>query len=59
METTIKLMTSKQAACYLCISERKLFDLQKTECIPAVRIGRSVRFDRNDLDKFIEQQKNN
>ena len=53
-----KLMTSKQAAEYLCISERKLWDLQKLQRIPVVRIDRSVRFDRVDLDVFIEQQKN-
>lgn len=55
--TISKLMTSKQAANYLCICERKLWDLQKSQRIPVVRIDRSVRFDRNDLDLFIEQLK--
>jgi len=55
--TISKLMTSKQAAKYLCISERKLWDLQKSQRIPVVRIDRSVRFDRKDLDSFIEQLK--
>ena len=55
MESVIisKLMKIKQAAEYLCISERKLWDLQKSGRIPAVRIGRAVRFDRDDLDAFI------
>ena len=52
-----KLMTSKQAANYLCICERKLWDLQKLRRIPVVRIDRSVRFDRNDLDLFIADSK--
>ena len=52
-----KLMTSKQTAEYLCICERKVWDLQKSGLIPVVRIGRSVRFDRNDLDAFIENLK--
>jgi len=52
-----KLMTSKQAAEYLCISERKLWDLQKSQRIPVVRIDRSVRFDRDDLDAFIMDAK--
>ena len=52
-----KLMTSKQAAEYLCISERKLWDLRKSQRIPAVRIDRSVRFDRIDLDAFIAEAK--
>ena len=42
---------------YLCISERKLWDLQKSQRIPAVRIDRSVRFDRDDLDAFISDAK--
>ena len=52
-----KLMTSKQAAGYLCICERKLWDLQKSQRIPVVRIDRSVRFDRDDLDAFIADAK--
>ncbi len=53
-----KLMTSKQAAEYLCISERKLWDLQKSQRIPVVRIDRSVRFDYDDLEAFIVEAKN-
>ena len=53
-----KLMNSKQAARYLCISERKLWGLQKLQRIPVVRIDRSVRFDRDDLDAFIADTKN-
>ena len=52
-----KLMTSKQASKYLCICERKLWELQKSRTIPAVRIGRAVRFDRDDLDAFIAEAK--
>lgn len=55
--TPKKLMTSKHAAEYLCICERKLWDLQKSQRIPVVRIDRAVRFDITDLDSFIEQQK--
>ncbi len=52
-----KLMTSKQTAEYLCICERKLWELSKTEQIQTVRIGRAVRYDIDDLNSFIEQQK--
>ena len=55
--TMSNLMTSKQAAEYLCICERKLWDLKKSKRIPAVRIDRSVRFDRDDLDAFIADAK--
>jgi excisionase family DNA binding protein len=52
-----KLMKIKEASCYLNISERKLWELKKTKRIPAVKIDRSVRFDRDDLDAFIEDAK--
>ncbi len=52
-----KLLTSKQAAKYLCICERKLWELKKSQRIPVVRIDRSVRYDIADLDSFIEQLK--
>lgn len=53
-----RLMTMRQAARYLCLSERSLHELKKS-AIPEVRIGRKVLFDRNDLDKFIELKKGN
>ena len=56
-ETMSRLVTSKQAAAFLCISERKLWDLQKNQRIPVVKIDRSIRYDLDDLDSFIEQLK--
>lgn len=55
--TMSKLMTSKKAAEYLCICERKLWELSKTGRIQTVRIDRSVRFDIDDLDAFIAEAK--
>ena len=52
-----KLINSKQAAAYLCICERKLWDLSKSGRIRTARIDRAVRYDIDDLDSFIEQQK--
>lgn len=52
-----KLLKSKQAAEYLCISERTLWNLQKSGKIKIVRMGRLIRFDPTDLDKFIEEAK--
>jgi len=48
-----RLIRPKDAAGYLCISERKLWAMTKGGIIPAVRLGRSVRYDRGDLDEFI------
>ena len=52
-----KLLKIKQAAEYLCISERKLWELSKCGRIQTVRIDRSVRFDLDDLDAFIADAK--
>jgi excisionase family DNA binding protein len=53
-----RLLTVKEASRYLCISERTLFAMTKENLIPAVRLKRAVRYDINDLDKFIELAKN-
>lgn len=52
-----RLLGSKDAARYLCISPRTLWTLQNCGTIPNVRIGRKVLFDRVDLDAWIEAQK--
>ena len=52
-----RLLKSKTAAEYLCISERTLWNLQKNQRITAVRMGRLIRFDPADLDEFIEKAK--
>ncbi len=52
-----RLVKSKAAASYLAISERKLFDLSKQNIVPAVRMGRAVRYDMLDLDDFIMRAK--
>ena len=50
------LLTSKQAARYLSISERTLFDLKRNGVIPFVRVGlRSVRYAIADLERAIDQ----
>ena len=52
-----KLLKSRDAAEYLCISERTLWNLQKELKIRSVRMGRLIRFDPADLDEFIEKAK--
>jgi excisionase family DNA binding protein len=55
--TQALLLTTPQAARSLAISERTLWDLTKRGEIPAVRIGRSVRYDPEDLKAWIDRQK--
>jgi excisionase family DNA binding protein len=51
------LLTVRQAAEALQISERKLWGMAAAGEIPRVRIGRSVRYDPTDLRAWIERQK--
>lgn len=48
-----RMLKSRQAAAYLGISERKLWQIEKEGRIRSARIDRVVRFDINDLDDFI------
>ncbi len=52
------LLTARQAAKVLTISERTLFSLTKAGEITAVRFGRNVRYDPRDLDAWIQSAKN-
>ena len=50
------LLTSRQAAQALQISERKLWSMKASGEIPHVLLGRSVRFDRKSLREFINDR---
>ena len=52
-----RLIRPKEAAGYLAISERKLWTMTQGGAISTVRLGRSVRYDRRDLDEFIAKSK--
>ena len=52
-----RLFRPKEAASFLAISERKLWDLSKNNIIPIVRLGRATRYDLNDLNAFIAKAK--
>ncbi len=56
-ETTPKLLLRPhEAAEALSISERKLWEMTKAGEIPAIRIGRNVRYDVNALREWIAKQ---
>jgi len=52
-----KLMTVRDAAKALAICEKTLWALTERGEIPVVRIGRSVRYDPQDLSRWIESRK--
>ena len=51
------LLTSRQAAALLQVGERTLWRLTDKGEIPVVRIGRLVRYDPRDLQRWIEKKK--
>lgn len=51
------LVTSKQAAAYLAVSERTFWKYVALGQVPRVQLGpNTVRFKRADLDGFIKKQ---
>ena len=53
----LPLLTVREAADVLKVSERTLWTLTNAKEIPAVKVGRSVRYDQADLVKWIAGQK--
>jgi excisionase family DNA binding protein len=51
------LLNPRQAAAALNICERTLFELTKAGQLPTIRIGRAVRYDRVDLQRWIDETK--
>jgi len=52
-DRTALLLRPREAAADLAISDRQLWDLEKRGAIPSRRIGRSVRFSRDELEAWI------
>ena len=48
------LLTIKEAAKLLSISERTLWTLTQTREVATVRIGRAVRYALEDLQKYVD-----
>ena len=53
------LLTPREAARALHICERTLYSMTKRGEIPAVRIGRCVRYDPESLKEFIKKSLEN
>ncbi len=53
------ILTIKEVADYLKVTERTLYRLAQEGKIPAFKVGGSWRFRRNDLDQWIREQTRN
>ncbi len=47
------LMDACEVAAFLRVSKSMVYKLAESGCLPAVRIGRLVRFTRRDVDSFV------
>lgn len=52
-----ELLTRIQAAKYLGISERTVINLEKSGRLMPIRIGKSVRYDWQDIEEFKSRSK--
>lgn len=51
---TPPLISVQEAAERLAVSQGRLYALVRQRLLPAVRLGRSLRFDRAQLEAFVE-----
>lgn len=51
-----EILTIKQVAGYLRVTERTIYRLAAAKKIPAFKVGGSWRFSRGDIDIWIKQQ---
>ncbi|WP_428937284.1 helix-turn-helix domain-containing protein [Fontivita pretiosa] len=51
------LLTPREAAAALAISERSLWNLAQTGQVRRLKIGRAVRYDVRDIEAFIARRK--
>lgn len=50
------ILTIKEIADYLKVTERTIYRLAAAKQIPAFKVGGSWRFSRVDIDRWIQQQ---
>lgn len=51
-----EILTIKQVAEYLKVTERTIYRLAAAKKIPAFKVGGTWRFSRADIDNWIKQQ---
>jgi excisionase family DNA binding protein len=56
-EARALLVNTRRAAELLCLSPRMVWTLSNRREIPSVRIGRCLRFDPEDLRRWVESRK--
>lgn len=55
MNSTKRLVTTKEVAAYLRITPRSVWNLKRDGVIPAIRVGRVVRYDLDAVLHRLEE----
>ena len=53
-----EILTLKEVAVYLKLAEKTAYKLAAAGKLPGFKVGGSWRFKREDIDRWIEEQKN-
>lgn len=53
-----QILTLKEVAAYLKLAEKTAYKLAAAGKLPGFKVGGSWRFKREDIDRWIEKQKN-
>lgn len=56
---TDQILTLKEVAAYLKLAEKTAYKLAAAGKLPGFKVGGSWRFKREDIDRWIEEQKKN
>lgn len=51
------LMTTREVAAYMHMSASGVDKIRREHGLPFVKIGKSVRFERKDIDRYIDSNK--
>ncbi len=51
----IRLLTADETAAILNVRKHRVYELARTGVLPAVRLGRQLRFDEHRLREWIER----
>ncbi|HAW75658.1 MAG TPA: DNA-binding protein [Alteromonas australica] len=54
---TDEILTLKEVAAYLKLAEKTAYKLAAAGKLPGFKVGGSWRFKREDIDRWIEEQK--
>jgi excisionase family DNA binding protein len=56
VSTDSEILTIRDVATYLKVTERTIYRLAAARRIPAFKVGGTWRFSRNDIDNWIKKQ---